>query len=400
MAIKGGQILHVIGGPAATFVVDRIQTAGVTGISVNEERIEELGNYQTIGTVRDIPDVTFEIESFDPTTEIESLLTDGNNAEADGTMFDLADFVPINIASPFKSSGTFDVAMGIAIPFLNLESASYAFSLGDPATLNVTLRGDSVFYSQGGIYQETFSGNAATTAFNFVNGPAYRSVIAGDEYFALVVMVKTTEGWERMRLGSDYTNTATGVTFLTAPATGTNNIKLMYSSGTAQEFLQSVHDSVKPTAVRGPNIFVSVEAQNWVGVQSASVDWSVTLERDEEFGNPTVVAHDYETPEVSGSITMKPSTVTALSEQIKSVMSITGTDIVNATQDPLPLSLAIRLTDPSTGDTLKTLVIPDAKFTAPSIQGQVGSKLETEFSFTSESGVLQVWKGDAPEESA
>ena len=35
MSIKGGQILHVAGGPAALFVVDRIQTGGVTGINVN-----------------------------------------------------------------------------------------------------------------------------------------------------------------------------------------------------------------------------------------------------------------------------------------------------------------------------------------------------------------------------
>ena len=131
MAIKGGQILHVSGG----FVIDRIQTGGITGINVNEDRIEELGNVLAIGTLRDIPDLTFEVESFDVTTELESVLTGGINDEADGTVFSLADNVPLNILSPFKTSGAYTVDGRVIVPFLSLESMSYAFSLGDPATM-------------------------------------------------------------------------------------------------------------------------------------------------------------------------------------------------------------------------------------------------------------------------
>lgn len=394
MAIKGGQILHVAGGPAGTFVIDRIQTAGVTGINVNEERIEELGNYQTIGTVRDIPDITFEIESYDASTEIESLLTGGDNSEPDGTLFDLREFVPLDIASPFKANNEYSVAMGVAIPFLNLESVSYSFALQDPASVTVGLRGDSAFYSNGGIFQEVWTGNGSTTYFPFANGPAYPSMIAGAAYYALSVMIETVDGWERQRLGSDYTNTSAGVTFAVAPP---GDIKVIYSSGTAQEFLQGVHDTVKPAAVRGVNVHVSLNGANWVGVQAASVDWSVSLERDEEFGNPTVVAQDYETPEVTGSVTMKPATVTALISQIQASQGLSPGEVANATQDPPSADLRIRLADPADGATLKTLRIPDAKFVVPAIQGSVGSKLEVEFPFTSETGVLEIWKGDADE---
>lgn len=404
MAIKGGQILHVAGGPTALFVVDRIQTAGVTGINVNEDRLEELGNYQAVGTVRDIPDLTFELESYDMTTELESLLTGGDNSEADGTLFDLSQFIPLNILSPFKASGAFDVQGSVMVPFLSLESISYQFALNDAASVTASLRGDSVFYSKGGAYEDVFSGNGSTTVFNLANGPAYKSTISGSDYYGLSVSVREADGkWYRKRLGTDYTNTASAITFLTAPPSGTNNIKVVYSSGVAQEFLQAVHEgtAVKPGGVRGRNVYVRLgdgaatpTYTAWVGIQSASVDWRVSLERDEEFGNPQIVAQDFDTPEVSGSLGMKPSDVTTLFEQIQRVAGITGTDIANATQDPPELQLEIKVEHPDTGDTLKTLYVPDAKFTMPSIQGSVGQKLEQDFSWVSSSGVLNIYKGD------
>lgn len=395
MAIKGGQILHVSGG----FVIDRIQTGGVSGINVNEDRIEELGNVEAVGTIRDIPDLTFELESYDTTTELESLLTGGINDEATGTEFNLASFVPINVLSPFKTSGLFTVASAIAVPFLSLESMSYAFSLTDQATISATLRGDSVFYIPGSAFEQAEDGTGAQDTFTFDNTPAFKSTIAGSDYYALSV---TVDG-ERMRLGTDYTNTNGGIIFETAsiPGAGTGNVKMVYGSATATTYLQTVHDTTKPAGVRGRDIYVRLgdgaatpAYTDWLGVQSASVDWRVTLERDEEFGNPQVVAQDFDVPETSGSVTMKPATVTALFDQVQAVAGISGTDIANATQDPPELQFELKITDPSDGSTLKTLMVTDAKFVLPSIQGSVGSKVEADFAFTSSSGALSVYKGD------
>lgn len=526
MAIKGGQILHVAGGPSGTFVVDRIQSGGVTGVNTNEDRIEELGNYDAIGTIRDIPDLTFEIESYDVTTEMESLLTGGSNAEAAGSRFELTDGIPLDILSPFKASGTYAIAGGVAIPFLTLESVSYSMSITDPATMSISMRGDSVFYTSGSVFYETFNGDNSTTVFNFTNGPAYQSVISGDSYYALSVQVNDGTGWKRQRLGTDFTNTNAGVTFLTAPATGTNNIKVVYASGTATTYGTNVHNSVDPIAVRGRDISVRIgdtaspvaaqgtltmdtnptdgdtmtvgsrtytfEASltdvdgniqiggtladtkanlvaafdlsgtagtdyaasmtahpsvdiaafvgddavltahtpgaagnsiattetftavtnvfdaatlgtttsgsggwsSWLGVQAANVDWSVSLERDEEFDNPQVVAQDFDTPETTGAVTMKAQDVDALFSQIQAIAGVTGTDVVNATQEPAAVQFQIRISDPDTGNTVKTLYVPDAKWNVPAIQGAVGSKLETEFTFTSESGKLEIYKGD------
>lgn len=393
MAIKGGQILHIAGGDGAGgFIVDRIQTGGLTGINVNETRLEELGNYEAIGTIRDIPDLTFELESYDTTTELESILTGGDNTEVAGTLFDLALFKPINILSPFKTSGVFTVDDGgVIVPHLSLESMSYNFSLTDPATMNASLRGDSVFYVPGVPYEQRFNGDALENTFAFTNGPAYKSAIGGVDYYGLSVTVNGV----KQRLGVDYTNTAASIVFTTPPPVGTGNVVVCYGSGVQATYNQGVHIGTgSPAGVRGRDIQVQLAASDWLGVQSASIDWSVTLERDEEFNNPFVVGQDYDTPEVSGTISVKPSDVAALFAQIQAAAGLTSTDIVNATQDPPELNLEIIVKDPADGTTMKTFIIPDAKFTPPALQGSVGSKLETDFAFTSASGTLNIYKED------
>jgi len=97
MAIKAGQILHVADG----FLVDRIQSAGAGSVNVNTERIEELGNYQAVATIRDIPDLSFEMETFDMGTEMHEILFNAASGDAAGTKYDVEiDVKPMDIISP------------------------------------------------------------------------------------------------------------------------------------------------------------------------------------------------------------------------------------------------------------------------------------------------------------
>lgn len=393
MAIKGGQILHIAGDG---FVVDRIQSGGVTGININEDRLEELGNYEAIGTIRDIPDLTFEIETYDVTTEIESILTGGDNSEADGTLFDLATFSHLDILSPYKGqNNVFTIDGSVIIPTLFLESASYSMSLTDPMTSTFGFRGDSVFFVPGSPYRETFSGDGIQTAFNFANTPL-PSTVAGDTYYGLAVYV---DG-EKQRLGSDYTNDDSAVTFTTAPPSGTDNVVIVYGSATQATFGQGVHNTTDPAGVRGRDIQIQLgdgaaSYTDWFGVQSVDIDWRVTLERDEEFNNPNVVDQDFDVPETTGSVTMKPQSVNALISQVQAIAGIAATDIANATQDPPELEFRAVIKDGS-GTTTKTLQVGDAKWNMPALQGSVGAKLEGDFTFTSSTGGLNVYKGDMP----
>lgn len=72
MAIKGGQIIHVGNGVT---LIDRIQTAGPGNLNIPTQKIYELGNYKSVATIRDTPDLSFNLESFDTSTEIEAMIS-------------------------------------------------------------------------------------------------------------------------------------------------------------------------------------------------------------------------------------------------------------------------------------------------------------------------------------
>jgi hypothetical protein len=403
MAVKGGQILHV----GRQFVVDRIQTAGPGNLGIPEERIAELGNYETVATIRDIPDITFDLESLDMSTEIEAILTGVDAAVAAmpaGTEFDFSDAKPLDIISPFKGQGnSFTIVAGVALPHLTLESAAYRFGLRQNSTQAFTLRGDSIFYIPGTPYYEQFTvpGVAGEGPYTF-GETAIRHVSQGEDLFALSIRLRFADGTtRRLFRGSDFTNTAAGFTLAAAPAAGTI-IEVVYGSLTSADYPQTVHQdaTVKPATVRGKDINVYVGPQGgplvrWPSVQGADVNWRVNLDTDEEFGNPQAVSKDYDTAEVNGTITIRPQTVQELFARIAEVTSTPADEIAGVFTSEL-LEVEIQVNHPETGARLKTLLVDDARFQPPAIQGRVNTKTETGFPFASDGGKLLVYAGARP----
>lgn len=403
MAIKAGQILHDANG----FVVDRIQTGGMGSLNIPEEKIYELGNYQTVATVRDIPDLSFDLESLDVSSEIEALLTRQAPATA-GEEFDFTDAKPVDVISPFKSAqGAFDIIRGLVIPSLYLENATYRFGNRQNATQSFTLRGDSVYYVPGTPYYQEFT-KAGVGPYNFTN-TALPYMEGGDTIYALsVCWVDNVAGtYGRFFIDTDFTNTAAGFT-LTAAAHATVPdgalLHAVYGSATAATYPQTVHQnvSVKPAAVRGKDIDVFIGTpgatpvfSRWTGVTGFEVSRRVTLDTDEEFGNYHFLSRDYDVAEVSGSITVRARDVVDLFAKIHQVADVPTNEIVGPfTSTFLPMEL--RINDPDTGLRVKTLYIPDARFTVPGIQGRVQQKLETTFNFSSDGGTLLVYNGSRP----
>lgn len=215
--------------------------------------------------------------------------------------------------------------------------------------------------------------------------------------------ISATGVYKRLFHGSDYTDTTTTVTLLAAAPVG-GKVRIVYGSTTAANYPQSVHQdvTVKPAAVRGKDIDVYIGTTDatptftrWTGVQNFEVAWKVTLDNDEEFGNYHYVAQDYDYPDVSGTITVRSRDPQDLWDKIYQVANITGTQVAGPnTSVGLPIEL--RINNPDTGARIKTLYVPDARFTPPPIQGRVAQKLEPQFAFTSDTGVLKVYAGARP----
>jgi len=173
----------------------------------------------------------------------------------------------------------------------------------------------------------------------------------------------------------------------------------------AGNYPQSVHPlpSVKPAAVKGRNIDVYIAyggtpvMQRWISVQSAEASRRVTLDPNSEFGNSQYVSQDYDIPAVNGNLVLRPRDVPDLFTRLKEITNTASNEIAGALSSQ-PLQMEIRIYDPSAlvPTLLKTIYVPDARFTPPATQARVGQKLEPTLPFESDSGVLLVYKGARP----
>jgi hypothetical protein len=161
--------------------------------------------------------------------------------------------------------------------------------------------------------------------------------------------------------------------------------------------------TVKPAAIRGRDIDIYVgpsfpegtsaeDARGLKrgGVQSADVDWRVTLQMDEEMGNYHYSEIDFDVPAVSGSLTFRagsPKSLLALMRDLSG--ETTGTRSVQSQDSPL-LDVQIALKDPATGRVLKRLRIPDARFSLPGYSARVQQKLDLQAAFQSDQGLLLI----------
>lgn len=162
------------------FIVDRIQSGGAGNLNIPQERVYELGNYQSVGIVRDVPDLSFSLDVLDVGTQVEALLCGaarpdddsvhpmGDGSSVDGALYELSAASTVDIISPFKSSqGAFNIVKGVAVPQLSLEQAQYRYGLRQNAGEQFTLRGDSIYYVPGVPFLVTYTGDGSTTSFNF-----------------------------------------------------------------------------------------------------------------------------------------------------------------------------------------------------------------------------------------
>jgi hypothetical protein len=360
--------------------------------------------------VRDIPDLSFDLESLDVSCELEALLCAVDpTTVVNGDEFDFtASHVPADIISPFKSgNGAFDIVRGVAVPSLTLESISYRFGVRQNAGQNVTLKGDAIYYIPGAPKMTTVAVTAGTNQAYAFGGTSIAYTEQGNTLYAYAVCAfnATTKTYKRLFFGDNYTNTATGITVLDNLSTlGYTSVRMVWGTTTATSYLSTVHQgvSVKPASVRGKDldVYVSDSATTpnfirWTGVQSVECTRRVTLQQDEELGNTHYVSQDYDVPEVSGSIVVKPADAPAMWEKLQYIASTTGS-VVTGAHSSVGLPLEMRINHPDTGVLLKTIYVPDARFTLPGYQGRVQQKLEQTFAFKSDSGDMKVYRGARP----
>lgn len=416
MAIKSGELIHV----GNQVLVDRAQTAGPGQLNINSTKIYELGNYNSVATVRDTPDLTFSLESFDVSAEIESMITGvAFDTMADGTEIVLANVLPLDVASQFKAGRTkanaFDTVASVAIPYLSVESVSYNFGLTDNARQTISMRGDGIFYAEASAYVQTFTGAGPYLLDNPAlpyRGDPINGVLDADGKRVRYALGVAYKSGKRLAYGAEYTETVTGTAadgtrtvtiVLTDPLPAGETLRVLYQSPTVSRYPQASNapaTATRPGAIRGRDIEVRVGGRavtdRWSSIQSVTAEMRLTLDKDEEFGNYQTVSQDFDVPAVTGSIDIKPRDVFELLKRMRQIANVSTDNEVVGPVTSQPLSLEIILHSPDTGVPLKTIWIPDARFTLPGFSGTANSKLTQTLAWESDSGQISVYKGAKP----
>ena len=410
MAIKSGQILTQGDG----YLIDRLQTSGITNLQIPEERIYELGNYYSLATIRDTPDLSFELQSVETSLKTEAILLGLNPSTlAAGQQLSLTNAVPLTILSPFRSAqNLYTTINGVIIPHLTLEQVTYRFGLKANAEQTYTLRGDSVFYIPGNPYEDVFTSNGTQTSFTLTKTalPYFNTTLGVTQYVVNVTVYNPDGTFYRLFNGTnfDYTDSATQITFNAGTPVPPNNatIRVQYGSAATQSITQAANAAdgitVAPAAIRAKDIDVYIGSSaatpvftRWSGVQSVDLTWKVNLDADMEFGNPLNVSMDYIIPDVTGTINLKSRSVSDLFAKIAQATNV-PTNQVAGVLSSTPVPMEVRLNHPDTGARLKTIYIPDARFEPPAISARVNQKLTTPFRFMSDSGQMYIYDATPP----
>lgn len=408
MSIRAADILHTGRGNQ---LISRLQNVGPGGLQIATETIRETGNFKSVAILRDSPDLSFSMNSYDVSTTLEQLLTD--SATVPGGGIDMTFLKPTTILGQVKpgvsAPAPFSVVRSVASPTLYPERISYRFAVSQNSTVDVTLRGDSVFYCPGPSFCQVVAGTNAANQSIVTTNPAGLYTNQGTDTRVLSVDV---DG-QRLIEGADYTAVAaapgdpysvTTVTLLAAVPT-TSKISVVYFSNASLSYLQSVHPlaSTLPAAVKGRDVRIYIGATydpanvaasaafRWSGVQSATVDLSNTVARDFELGNNAAVTIEPEdTPTLSGVVSLRARNAAELFTRLRQITGVTDVDKAIGPDNAAELALDIVILD-SLGAVQKRLHIPDARFSLPGYNAQVGQRVDFDLNWGSDTGTLKVF---------
>lgn len=412
--ITGSMILT----QAGKSVLDRVQSAGPSDVSISRTKIYELGNELSIGSVTDIPEVSYNVESYDTSVEFEARIVGEDPATFPSTVgsneIDFKNAVPMDMLSLFKlKKNSSTITSGVISPYLTLNSVAYRFGVGDYATQTFGFTGDTELLVPGQPYYEEFT-NIGVGPYTIAHTADLYEDTADNVYVLSVQLCDTTTGlYERVYYDSTgdagYTNTSTTFTLPEDLSATYDKVKVTYSSQTKVAYPQTgtnpngltVHQttSVVPAAVRSEHldVYIGTYAATPVfsrmnSVQNVEANWSVTLENGEELGNKRYTYSEYDVPEVSGSIGIKAISTTDLINKMSQITGVPTNQVIGPNSSiPLPLEMHIR--HPETGARMKTIYVPDARFDLPGFNGQVQTRLENTLNWTSDSGQLFVYNG-------
>ena len=422
MTMRGGQILH-LGGDVV--LIDRLQSAGLGDINIGTDTIRETGNYLNVEKILQDPDLSFSMESFDVSTEVEALLTgdaSGGATAAASAEYKFSDMGSVHIVSPWKnesagSAGTVD--SGVVIPNYFTTRASYRFGVDENAGETFELAGSETYMALFNPVNETFLCDGIASAF-VTGASAVKHRVGGYQSSELKYVLGVIVDSDVKVEGSnaDFVATTAGtsdaevvtVTFTTPPDSG-SVVHLAYFDATqppSAAFDQSIHPAAttKPGAVRGRDIKVFAHVPSGGSspsgtvelkcIQSVTVEGTKTTELERCMGELLPIGRTVTQQDVTGDLVIHPDGGPALHTFLRQITGVASGESIGVLND-FPVGLEVRILNPKDrGEVLKTIFVEDAKFQIPATPARAGAIVDFTLRWESNQGEFSVFNGEMP----
>jgi hypothetical protein len=397
VAIPFKRVAVRVVGPRAEYLAARVQRLDMPA-NIPTTDIDELGDPQHAGTVRDVAEVTATIQAYDVSVKLFAALTGKNPNSYPGAGVDVSLLGDVDIIGVIRDETVADYAKSVHLRRCRVNGFTFTYSINGEATEEYTFQGSEKRWFKYDIIVDAFTSSNSSpltlsyTPLTLKNNHKVISYVQDGTYYKEVTSSPTAGAGEYRYNTSGHT--------ITTPDSIVNYAVAVYHTNTGSNLWNDVSDSSIPAAVRGKDIPVLIAANQIDRVQSVTIRGTFPVERVEEMGNSEVAGYITQVPQITGDITVLDTDISLIS--LFTTGSLTSSDVeyqlCEYTADGI--SLEIRIQDPSdactlpgSGTTIKTIYIPSLTITSEGHSTNVGGSAQQTFSFRSTTGQCIVYSG-------
>lgn len=390
LAIPSKEIALSIVGPADSFIASRVQRVNMT-TDIPATDIDELGNPQHAGVVKDTPNITLTFSAYDVGIKVFAVMT-GNSASAyPAGGVDIESLAEIDAILYVKDATVSDYVKSGHAKRLQVRDFTFSYSVEGESTEDYTAVGSEKRWFKNDIIVDKFSTGTTTfvmseTPIQLKNGDWCLSVILDGEYLEEVDSAPATGQYS-----------VSGTTITTYDSR-TSQVLAVYHANPAGDAWSDVSDTTMPAAIRGRDVKIVIGANDIPRVQAVTINGTLNSEPVREMGNRVIVGYQSQNPTVDGTITVLDTDTELIDLFTTGSISSGDTEFeIGSTCSVSGVSLEIKLYDPCdttvSGVVLKTVYLPSIEVTGDSYTANVNNNASQVFNWKSTTAQCIVYSG-------
>ena len=392
LAVPSKELQLKIVGPRDVFAASRVQSLTL-GATLPSTTVDELGNPEHVGEVKDTPEVTLTFSAFDVGIKIFAALTGTNPAAYPAAGVDIAELKEIDAVLYVKDDTVSDYVKSISGRRLQIRDFTFNYTVDGESKEDYSAIGSDRRYLKYDVIVDKLlvAGTSQTltqTPIQLKNGNYAITVTNGGDYLEEVAGAPATGEYRIV-----------GTTLTTGDALSSQVI-VVYHANPAGENWTDIGDATLPVAIKGKDVDVTISANSISRVQSVTINGNMNTTPVKELGNRNVVGYQSQVPTVEGTITVLDTDSDLISLLSTGTIWASGAAVEwgpGESCSGVALSLKIELVDPCDESVaytvLKSIRLPSIAIVGDSYTSNVNSNASQTFNFKSLDAHCIVYSG-------